>query len=484
MTAARKGEGLYNVVVIGGGTAGLVTAAGTAGLGGRVALVEKHRMGGDCLNTGCVPSKALIASARAAHTVRHASRWGLRDGEPDFEFEAVMDRVRERRATIAPHDSEERFQSLGVDVFRGSARFVAPHEVAVGDVRLRGASIVIATGSRAALPPVDGLDEARPYTNETIFDELRARPDGMIILGGGPIGCELGQAFARLGVRVTIVQSAARILEKEDPEVAEVVRRSMESDGVTFRVGAKARRVTRASGRVRMEVTAAGGDETLEAEALLVAAGRIPNVEGLALDEAGVAHTKAGVTVDAHLQTSQPHVYAAGDITGGPQFTHVADHHARIVVRNILTPWLRSKADTSVLPWCTFTSPEVGRVGLSETEARQAGVEHDLWRQPLGEVDRAIVESETEGFAKVLTEKGTDRILGAAVVAERGGDLVHELVVAMRAGVGLKDLSGTIHAYPTFAEIARRTGDQYQRSRLTPRAKALFAWLYRRARRG
>jgi pyruvate/2-oxoglutarate dehydrogenase complex dihydrolipoamide dehydrogenase (E3) component len=483
MTAAGKGEGLYNVVVIGAGTAGLVTAAGTAGLGGRVALVEKHRMGGDCLNTGCVPSKALIASARAAHTIRHASRWGLRDTEPDLDFAAVMDRVRERRATIAPHDSEERFQSLGVDVFRGAARFVSPHEVAVGELRLRGASMVIATGSRAALPDVEGLADARPYTNETIFDELRARPDGMIILGGGPIGCELGQAFARLGVRVTVIQSTARILEKEDPDVADVVRRAMEADGVVVRVAAKARRVSRAGGRVRVELTADGREETIEAEALLVAAGRRPNIEGLGLDEVGVAHTRKGVTVDVHLRTSQPHIYAAGDVAGGPQFTHLADHHARIVVRNILTPRLASKVDTTVLPWCTFTSPEVGRVGLSETEAREKGVAHEVWTQPLAEVDRAIVETETEGFAKVITAKGTDRILGAVVVAERGGDLVHEMVVAMKAGVGLKDLSGIIHAYPTYAEIARRTGDQYQKTRLTPRVRALFAWLYRRGRR-
>ena len=480
---ARRGEGLYNVVVIGGGTAGLVTAAGTAGLGGRVALVEKHRMGGDCLNTGCVPSKALIASARAAHTIRHASRWGLRDAEPDFAFEAVMDRVRERRAVIAPHDSEERFESLGVDVFRGQARFAGPREVTVGDVRLRGAAVVIATGSRAALPDVEGLAEARPYTNETIFDELRSRPDGLIVLGGGPIGCELGQAFARLGLHVTIVHTGARILEKEDDDVADVVRRSLEADGVIVLAGAIARRVTRREGRVRMELATAAGERTIEAEALLVAAGRVPNVEGLGLEEAGVAYTATGVTVDAHLQTSQPHVYAAGDITGGPQFTHVADHHARVVVRNILTPRLRSKADVSVLPWCTFTSPEVGRVGLSETDARRAGIDHDVWRQPLEEVDRAVVESEMEGFAKVITAKGSDRILGAVVVAERGGDLVHELVVAMKAGVGLKDLSGVIHAYPTFAEMARRAGDQYQKTRLTPRAKALFAWLYRRARR-
>jgi pyruvate/2-oxoglutarate dehydrogenase complex dihydrolipoamide dehydrogenase (E3) component len=469
--------------VIGGGTAGLVTAAGTAGLGGRVALVEKHRMGGDCLNTGCVPSKALIASARAAHAVRHASRWGLRDAEPAFDFEAVMDRVRERRATIAPHDSKERFESLGVDVFRGPARFVSPREVAVGDLRLRGAAFVIATGSRAALPDVEGLAEARPYTNETIFDELRARPQGMIILGGGPIGCELGQAFARLGVRVTVVQSAPRLLEKEDPDVADVVREAMETDGVAVRTEATARRVRREGSRVRVEISSPAGEEVLEAEALLVAAGRLPNVEGLGLAEAGVAFSKKGVTVDAHLRTSQPHIYAAGDVAGGPQFTHVADHHARVVVRNILTPVLKSKADTSVLPWCTFTSPEVGRVGLSETEAKKAGIAHDVWTQPLAEVDRAIVESETQGFAKVITEKGSDRILGAAIVAERGGDLVHEIVVAMRAGVGLKDLSGTIHAYPTYAELTRRAADRQQRSRLTPRAKALFEWLYRRARR-
>jgi pyruvate/2-oxoglutarate dehydrogenase complex dihydrolipoamide dehydrogenase (E3) component len=478
-------DGRYNEVVIGAGTAGLVTAAGTAGLGGRVALVEKHRMGGDCLNTGCVPSKALIASARAAHAIRHASRWGLRDREPEFAFEDVMDRVRERRAVIAPHDSQERFESLGVDVFRGEARFLSPHEVAVGDVRLRGAAFVIATGSRAALPVVEGLAEARPFTNETIFDDLRARPDGMVILGGGPIGCELGQAFARLGVRVTVVEPAARLLEKEDPDVADLVRRALEADGVRVRTGTKPLRVARGEGRVRVHVrTADGGEEAVEAEALLVAAGRVPNIDGMGLEEAGVAHTKKGVTVDAHLRTSQPHIYAAGDVTGGPQFTHVADHHARVVVRNILTPVLKAKADTSVLPWCTFTSPEVGRVGLSETDARRDGVAHDVWRQPLAALDRAVVESESEGFVKVLTAKGGDRILGAVVVAERGGDLVHEIALAMRAGAGLKDLSDTIHAYPTFAEAARRAGDLYQRSRLTPRAKRLFEWLYRRARRG
>jgi pyruvate/2-oxoglutarate dehydrogenase complex dihydrolipoamide dehydrogenase (E3) component len=440
-------------------------------------------MGGDCLNTGCVPSKALIASARAAHAVRHGSRWGLRDREPELVFEEVMDRVRERRATIAPHDSEERFESLGVDVFRGAARFLSPREVAVGEARLQAANFVIATGSRAGLPPVDGLAEARPYTNETIFDELRARPERLIVVGGGPIGCELGQAFARLGVRVTIVEALPRILDKEDADVAQVVHQALEADGVRVAAGASVRKVSRAEGRVRVELTHGGAEEVVEAEALLVAAGRVPNVEGLGLEEAGVRYTKKGVAVDAHLRTSQPHIYAAGDVAGGYQFTHLADHHARVVVRNILIPLLPTKTDTSVLPWATFTSPEVGRVGLNETEAVKAGVAHDVWVQPLAEVDRAILESETEGFAKVLTARGSDRILGATIVAERGGDLVHELVVAMKAGLGLKDLSATIHAYPTFAEMARRTGDRYQRTRLTPRARALFSWLYRRARR-
>jgi pyruvate/2-oxoglutarate dehydrogenase complex dihydrolipoamide dehydrogenase (E3) component len=447
-----------------------------------VALVERARMGGDCLNTGCVPSKALIASARAAHVIRHADRWALPARDPDPSFPAVMDRVRDRRAAIAPHDSQERFESLGVTVLRGSARFVSPHEVDVDGTRLRARHFVIATGSRAAVPPVDGLADARPYTNETIFDELRERPDGLIVLGGGPIGCELGQAFARLGVAVTILEVAARILDKEDEDVAAVVQRALEADGVAVRTSAKVRGVRRQAGRIRVELESAGVAGTLDAEALLVAAGRVPNVEDLGLDEAGVAFDRKGVTVDAHLRTSQPHIFAAGDVTGSFQFTHLADHHARVVVRNILVPVVKARVDTRVLPWVTFTSPEVGRVGLGEAQARASGVAHAVWRQPLRDVDRAIVESETEGFVKVLTQERSDRILGAAVVAERGGDLVHSFALAMKAGLGLKDLSATIHAYPTYAEVARRAGDQYQKSRLTPRARALFAWLMKRGR--
>jgi len=479
-----KGDGTYNVVVIGGGTAGLVTAAATAALGGRVALVERGRMGGDCLNTGCVPSKALISSARLAAQIRRAPEWGLDPLEPRFDLARVLESMRERRARIAPHDSQERFESLGVDVFRAGARFLSPREVQAGEARLRARNFVIATGSRAAIPPIEGLAEARPYTNETVFDELGEKPDRLIILGGGPIGCELGQAFARLGVKVTIVEMAARILEKEDEDASETVRRRLEADGARVLTGARATRVSRAGGRVRMEVEAGEGRrEDLEAEALLVAAGRVPNTEDLGLEAAGVVHDARGIRVDACLRTSQRHVYAAGDVAGGHQFTHVADDHARTIVRNILLPWPPKKVDQAVLPWCTYTSPEVARVGLSEAEARGRGIAHDVWRCPFREVDRAVVEREEEGFVKVLTAKGGDRILGATIVGERAGDLVHELVLAMKNGVGLRGVAGTIHAYPTFAEAARKAADRQQKARLTPLASRVLAWRYRLGRR-
>lgn len=474
------GSGTYNVVVIGGGTAGLVTAAATAALGGRVALVERGRMGGDCLNTGCVPSKALISSARLAAQIRRAREWGLEPLEPRLDLARVLESMRERRARIAPHDSQERFEGLGVDVVRAQARFLSPREVQAGELRLRARNFVIATGSRAAIPPIDGLADARPYTNETLFDELREAPARMVVLGGGPIGCELGQAFARLGVKVTLVEVAPRILEKEDEDAAEAVRRHMEADGVRVMTGARAQRVSREGARVRMEVLAGGGgSETLEAEALLVAAGRVPNTEDLGLDAAGVAHDAKGVRVDACLRTSRRHIYAAGDVAGGHQFTHVADDHARTIVRNILLPWPAKRVDHAALPWCTYTSPEVARVGLNEAEARARGVAHDVWSCPFREVDRAVVEREEEGFVKVLTEKGGDRILGVTMVGERAGDLVHELVLAMKNGVGLRAVSATIHAYPTFAEAARKAADRAQRARLTPLATRLLAGIYR-----
>lgn len=474
----------YNVVVIGAGTAGLVTAAGTAGLGGRVALIERARMGGDCLNTGCVPSKALISSARLIDQIRHAEDWGLEPQKPAFELDAIFRRMRERRDKLAVNDSQERFEGLGVDVFRGDARFVSPREVRVGDTSLHATNFVIATGSRAAVPPIDGLKEIRPYTNETIFDELREKPERLAILGGGPIGCELGQAFARFGVAVTILQRPAQLLPKEDADAAMLVRRRLEAEGVTVLTGTEVKRV-RADGRtIRLSIDGAGeSGRSIASDAVLVAAGRVPNVEGLNLEAAGVAYTENGVTVNAHLQTSQPHIYAAGDIVGSYRFTHIADHHARTVVRNILFPWLKASVETEVIPWCTFTSPEVARVGLNEDEARRKDVAYDLFTQPIEEVDRAVLESEEVGFAKVLTARGKDRILGVTLVCERAGDLVVEFAAAMKNGVGLTGISRVIHAYPTFAEIARKVADQQQRKRLTPFAKRVLTRLYRWRRR-
>ncbi len=481
----EKGEGTYNVVVIGAGTAGLVTAAGTAGLGGRVALVERGKMGGDCLNTGCVPSKALISSARLIEQIRKAEDWGLLPQEPQFQFEAILARMRERRAKIAPHDSQYRFESLGVDVFRGQARFLSPKEVQIGDLVLKARNFVIATGTRPAIPVVDGLDRTTHYTNETVFDEMRQKPQRLVVLGGGPIGCELGQTFARLGVEVTILQRPHRLLEREDPDASELLLRRLQAEGVNVLTGAAARVVARQERTIRVwaDVEGEATRHPIDCDAILIAAGRVPNLENLGLEAAGVAFTEKGVTVNEHLQTSQPHIYAAGDAAGPYLFTHVADSHARTVVRNILLPWWKAKREDAVIPWCTYTSPEVARVGLNETEAHRKRIACDLWKQPLANVDRAVLESEEEGFAKVLTKKGSDEILGVTIVADRAGDLIHEFVLAMKAGVGLRKISGTIHAYPTYAEIARKVADQWQKARLTPFAKRLFSWMYRRARR-
>ena len=395
----KKGEGVYNVVVIGAGTGGLVTAAGTAGLGGRVALIERNKMGGDCLNFGCVPSKALISSARLIQQIREAEKWGLDRQSPQFAFEKVFERMRERRAKIAPNDSQERFESLGVDVFRGEAHFISPHEIEVDGQKLHAKNFVIATGSRAAIPKIEGIDQVPYFTNETIFDELREKPESMIVLGGGPIGCELGQTFSRLGVKVTIVQRGTQLLPREDVDVAEFMQNRFTAEGIRFHLKAPANRVSMHDGKIALEFADA---EPITADAMLIAAGRTPNLLALNLKAAGVDYDARGVKVNTYLQTSLPHIYAAGDITNSLKFTHTADFTARIVVRNILMPlqFLRQKVDWSVVPWCTYTDPEVAHVGLGEEEARQKNIGYDLFVVPLKDVDRAVVESEDAGFCE------------------------------------------------------------------------------------
>jgi pyruvate/2-oxoglutarate dehydrogenase complex dihydrolipoamide dehydrogenase (E3) component len=485
-----KGEGIYNVVVIGAGTAGLVTAAGTAGLGGRVALIERNLMGGDCLNFGCVPSKALISSARLVQQIRDAEKWGLDRQSPQFVFDKVFERMRARRAKIAPNDSQERFESLGVDVFCGEARFVSPHEVEVEGQTLRAKNFVIATGSRAAIPKIKGIDAVPYFTNETIFDELKEKPESMIVLGGGPIGCELAQTFQRLGVQVTIIQRGDQLLPREDRDVAEFLEHRLINEGIRVIKNADAHSVATSDAcEVALQLLdrqlGHPAERTFFADVLLVAIGRTPNFQSLDLKSVGVDVHETGVRVNDYLQTSQRHIYAVGDVIGPFLFTHMADAQARMVVRNIVVPFqfLRQKMDYSVVPWCTYVDPEVAHVGLGEKEAKQKNTEYDLFRIPLEDVDRAVVESEDVGFAKILTAKGSDKILGATIVAPHAGDLLHEFVLAMKAKIGLGTIASTIHAYPTFAELARKAGDKYNKTRLTPRAKKIFTWLYARARK-
>ncbi len=491
MRKEKKGEGIYNVIIIGAGTAGLVTAAGTAGLGGRVALIERNLMGGDCLNFGCVPSKALISSARLIQRIRESEKWGLDRQEPQFAFEKVFERMRARRARIAPNDSQERFELLGVDVFHGEARFVSPYEIEVNGQKLRAKNFVIATGSRAVIPKVEGIENVPYFTNETIFDELKEKPESMIVLGGGPIGCELGQALSRLAVKVTIVEYVPQILAPEDINVGQFMQKRFEAEGITVQHCTEATRVSMRDGLITLEGNykppgaAQGSPVQFTGHALLLAVGRCPMMKALNLETAGVKYSSNGVEVNDYLQTSQPHIYAAGDIANRLKFTHTADFTARIVVRNILMPFqfLRQKVDWSVVPWCTYTDPEVAHVGLGEKEAKQRDSAYDLFVVPLEEVDRAVVESEDAGFAKILTREGSDKILGATIIAPHAGDLLHEFVLAMKAGIGLGTIASTIHAYPTFAELARKAGDKFNKTRLTPRAKKIFTWLYKRARK-
>jgi len=467
----------YNLVVIGGGTAGLVSAAGAAGLGAKVALVERRLLGGDCLNFGCVPSKALIRSSRAMADLRDAARLGIKaaSGEPDFA--AVMERVRGIRARISHHDSAHRFsRELGVDVFLGDGRFTGPDTLEVEGKRLRFRKAVIATGARPATPPIPGLEEAGFLTNETVFS-LTRRPDRLAVLGGGPIGCELAQAFRRLGSEVTIVEMAPQFLTREDPDAAGILARTFEREGVRVKLHTTVDRVETRGGEKIVHLKNGAATEALGVEEILVGVGRVPNVAGLGLETAGVRCGARGVEVDDRLRTTNPLVYAAGDVCSRYQFTHAADAAARIVIQNALFHG-RRKASALTIPWCTYTDPEIAHVGMYARDAEQAGIAVDTILRPLAEVDRAITDGEEEGFVKIHVRKGTDRILGATIVARHAGEMISEITLAMAGGVGLGMLASVIHPYPTQAEAIRQTGDLFNRTRLTPLVKRIFgAWL-------
>ncbi len=476
----------YHLVVIGAGTAGLVTAAGAVGLGARVALIERALMGGDCLNVGCVPSKGVIAAARAWSAARRArdefnfsivAPDGDRDGIDDGNFAAIMERMRRLRADIAPTDSAERFKSLGVDVFFGDAHFTSDRTVEVGTSTLRFRRAVIATGGRAVAPDIPGLADVPYLTNETLFD-LTARPKHLIVLGGGPIGCEMAQAFARLGSSVTLVERSASVLARDDVEAAAIVGRALERDSVTLLCDATVERVERTKGGVMVTVKTKTTIRTIEGSHLLVAIGRAPNVEELGLERAGVAFNENGVTVNDRLQTSNPRIFACGDICSPLKFTHAADFQARTVIQNALF-FGRKRASALVIPWATYTAPEVAQVGHTAASAKAAGVAIETFTVAMRDVDRAILDGDTEGFARVHVRAGSDTIVGATVVAAHAGDLIAEYTLCITHGLGLGAIGSTIHPYPTHGDALRKTADAWRKTKLTPTVRSLFAKWFR-----
>ncbi|MCM1984396.1 mercuric reductase [Lyngbya confervoides] len=474
----------YDLVVIGAGTAGLVTAAGVAGLdlGLKVALVEKHLMGGDCLNVGCVPSKALIRSARVRGEIQRAPDYGIVPPASQVDFFAVMERMRRLRSGISHHDSAQRFQGLGVDVFLGAGAFMENNTLQVGEHDLRYKKAVITTGARAFRPPLAGLEAAGYLTNETVFS-LTEQPQRLAVIGGGPIGCELAQTFQRLGSQVFLFERGPQILPREDPDAAEIVQAALVRDGIQLRLNCTLQRVSAEAGGKVLTFREHGQMQSLTVDEILVGAGRSPNVEGLNLDKVGVDYDlQRGVKVNDYLQTTHPHIYAAGDICMDWKFTHAADAAARIVIKNTLfSPFGlgRSRLSQLVMPWVTYTDPEIAHVGLYEHQAQDQGIEVNTLVVPMSSVDRAITDGETEGFVKILHPKSSDRILGATVVAPHAGEMISEITTAMVAQVGLSQMSRVIHPYPTQAEAIKKAADAYRRTLLTPRTKMLLKVLTR-----
>ena len=460
----------YDLVVLGGGTAGLVSALGAAGLGAKVALVEQRALGGDCLNTGCVPSKALLAAARVAATCRGAGAYGVKTGAVTVDFAEVMARMRRLRADVARHDAATRVADAGVDLFLGAARFTGRDTVAVGGASLRFRRAALCTGARPALPKVPGLAEAAPFTSDTVFG-LDALPARLAVIGAGPIGVELAQAFARFGSAVTLLEAAARILPREDPDAAAAVAAALAADGVPVRPGARLARAARDGDRWRLDL----GGQALEVDAVLVATGRRPNLEDLSLEAAGIRVDAGRLVVDDRLRTTNRRVYAAGDVVVGAGLTHLSDAHARLLVRNALFPGSRRVSALGV-PRVIYTAPEVAQVGLTAAEAEARGIAVDTFTEPFAELDRAMLEGDTGGLARVHLARGTDRILGATLVGAHAGETIAEVATAMQHDLGLSGLGAVVHPYPTEAEALRRLADARARTRLTPR---VARWLAR-----
>ena len=478
-------DGRYNMVVIGAGTAGLVTAAVAAALGAKVALIERHLMGGDCLNVGCVPSKGLIRASRAWAEVSQASQFGLQipDGVKK-DFGMAMARMRKLRARISHTDSAHRYKKLGVDVYVGNGRFTGADTVEVGGKTLQFAKAAICTGARAAAPPISGLEEAGYLTNETIFS-LTELPSKLAVIGAGPIGCEMAQSFARFGSQVCLFERSDHILPREDADAAEIVQAQMTADGVCFVFDSNITHVEARGNTKVLHYEEKGETKELVVDDILVGIGRAPNVEELGLETVGVGYDhQAGVHVNSKLQTTNPKIYAAGDICFPFKFTHTADVMAQIVIQNALFPHPfglgYASTDSLIIPWCTYTEPEIAHVGLYEKDAKEKGIEVNTFTFHLNEVDRAILDGEDEGFARVHVKNGTDKIVGATIVAAHAGDLISELTLAMKAGIGLSTITGTIHPYPTQAEVIKKAANAWRKTTFTEGKRnllrKLFAW--------
>ncbi|MEQ8961905.1 MAG: mercuric reductase [Coleofasciculus sp. C2-GNP5-27] len=473
----------YDLVVIGAGTAGLVTAAGAAGMdiGLKVALVERHLMGGDCLNVGCVPSKCIIRSSRVVAQMKEAGDFGIRPPEQiDIDFPAVMARMRKLRAGISHHDSAQRFkQTYNIDVFLGEGSFQDSNTIAVGDKILRFKKAVITTGARAVRPSIDGIEEAGFLTNETVFS-LTERPKHLAVIGGGPIGCELAQAFRRLGCEVILFHRHSHILNKEDADAAEMVQNRFQKEGIRLILDCQMKRAAKMDEGKLLHYTCNGQEESVIVDEILVGAGRAPNIEGLNLDAVGVEYHRKGIKVNDYLQTTNPNIYAAGDICMKWKFTHAADAAARIVIKNTLfSPFGlgRSKLSDLVMPWVTYTEPEIAHVGMYEEEAQEKGMNVSTIKIPVDTVDRAIADGEEEGFVKIHHQKGSDKILGATIVASHAGEMISEVTTAIVGNVGLSKLSSAIHPYPTQAEGIKKAADAYRRTLLTPTTKRFLGLL-------
>jgi pyruvate/2-oxoglutarate dehydrogenase complex dihydrolipoamide dehydrogenase (E3) component/uncharacterized membrane protein YdjX (TVP38/TMEM64 family) len=474
----------YNLVAIGAGAGGLVSTYIGAAVKARVALIEKHRMGGDCLNTGCVPSKALIRSAQRVRDMREAGEVGIEGAAPEVDFTRVFESVQDIIRKVEPHDSVERYTGLGVECISGAARVISPYEVEVNGQRLTTRNIVIATGARPQVPDIPGLDQVPYYTSDSIW-ELRAHPGRLLVLGGGPIGCELSQAFARLGANVTQVLRGDRLMPREDVDAVEVVSRSFARDGIQVLTRHEMRRFESVDGKHRLICEHEGKQTSIQFDTLLLALGRTPNAKGLGLEEIGVQLDKRGaLQVDDFLRSNIPNIYGVGDVTGGYQFTHTAAHQAWYAAVNALFGrFRRFRVDNRVIPWCTFTAPEVARVGLNEQEAQRQQVPFGVTRFHMKELDRAITEREEAGFVKVLTVPGKDRILGVTIVSVHAGELITEYVQAMKQGLGLNRILGTIHIYPTLSEANKYAAGEWKRAH-SPQKLLQWVGRYHRWMRG